>query len=141
MGEESKHQKAVVELLRLTPELRDSFFAPQNGAHLAGSSKQKAIHMSRLKAEGLRLGVSDLVIMEPILYRPLESGESLGLFLEMKRTKGGRISKSQAEWGEVVTERGYEFAVANGIDEAIEVIEDYVRRLKLCRRKKTLTGS
>lgn len=54
-----------------------------NGAHLAGSPRKRAAQMARLKAEGLVEGMPDLHIPE------------WDVWIEMKRTKGGRLSEEQ----------------------------------------------
>jgi len=61
------------------------------------------------KAEGLSSGVPDLMI--PHLF----------LFIEMKRTKGGRVSKEQKEWIEYLNTIGYLAVVCNGFEEAKNV--------------------
>jgi hypothetical protein len=62
---------------------------------------------ARLKAEGVRPGVSDLFV--PAWF----------LWIEMKRADGGSgLSDKQKEWAEYVTSLGYDFMVCNGFDHA-----------------------
>lgn len=131
---ESKEQQALIEYAMHVPELRDTIFAVPNGAHLAGDRLRRAKQISRLKAEGMRPGVYDLVVPEPILFRPMVSGEACGLFLEMK-TLDGRVSDEQDEWGRTVVRRGYEARVAFGVDEGIRILADYVRRIREAARR------
>ena len=63
-------------------------------------------------------GVPDLVIPEP-------RGQFHGLYIEMKRVKGSRVSEDQVRWGEALKERGYAFHIAYGADEAIDLIRTY----------------
>lgn len=130
---ESDEQKSVIKRARLSRETRSIFSIP-NGAHLKGNLKQRAIQMNILKAEGFMPGASDLVLPEPIMFRPLLPGECHGLYLEMKRTGDSRTSNQQLAFGEMVTERGYEFAVAHGLDEALYILEQYVKRLREAKK-------
>lgn len=130
---ETKEQQALIEYAMHVPELRDTIFAVPNGAHLAGDGKQKAIQIARLKREGLRPGVFDLVVPVPILRRPLEIGEAAGLFLEMK-TRSGSVSKDQQSWGEIVRAVGYEAEIAFGLDHGIRILDSYVKRIRAARR-------
>jgi hypothetical protein len=50
----------------------------------------------------------------------------LGLWLELKSEKG-RLSGSQIEFINDMTVQGYFAKVAFGIDEAIEIFEDYIK--------------
>ena len=59
-------------------------FAIPNGAALRGTPGQRAAQMARLKAEGFVPGIPDLHV------------PAWGLWVEMKRAKGGRVSKEQA---------------------------------------------
>ena len=125
---ESKEQITLVEFARLHKQLRSIFSVP-NGAHLKGNLKQRATQMSLLKAEGLMPGASDLILPEPIMTRPLHPGECHGLYLEMKRTGKSTTSDHQIDFGCMVAERGYEFRIAHGINEGIDILEDYIYRL------------
>lgn len=72
----------------------------------------------RLKAEGTRAGVSDLLVALPV-------APHAGLWLEMKSLEG-RPSREQIKWGHESIELGYAFAVARGADEALRLWLDYV---------------
>lgn len=114
---EHEEQSAVVDYLHTAyPEVL--FFSVPNGSMLGGG-RIGAVRMNTLKAEGLLPGVSDLVIFEP------RNGYS-AMFLEMKRDKGGKVSENQ-EWflAQVEARKGFG-AVANGFDEAREIIDTYL---------------
>lgn len=87
-----------------------------------GGQRHPAI-ARKLKAEGVRAGVSDYILA--FAKHPYN-----GLFLELKAGgKGfvrGRLSPDQVRFGQLVTERGYKFSVAYGTDEAISAIERYL---------------
>ena len=63
-----------------------------------------------------------------LLYAIVARGGKHGLYIEMKRREGGRVSDLQKEWIERLTAQGYECQVCHGFDEAIEVIERYYGR-------------
>lgn len=96
------------------------FWSNPNGAHLAGSIRQRAAQMNKLKAEGLLPGVSDLTIFEP-------RGGYTAMFLEMKRLDGGNgASDNQSHFIREVEKRGAFGVVANGYDEAKILLDDYL---------------
>jgi hypothetical protein len=98
------------------------FFAIPNGAFLGRDKKSAQINGAKLKAEGLKPGVSDLMLPVP------RNGWS-GLFIEMKvaDTKKGKPSKEQLEFGDFVRQQGYGFAICYGWKKASEIIKTYMR--------------
>jgi hypothetical protein len=68
---------------------------------------------------GLRTGIPDL-------FLPLARGGANGLYIELKRTKGGVVSEAQNFWIETLLNRGYWAVVCYGADEAIEAIIEYL---------------
>lgn len=112
------HEQVIVNrycLIRKIP-----MFAIPNGTYLNGTTLQRAKQMNHLKAEGLRKGVPDLFI-------PVAKKGYHGLFIEMKRIKGSTTSKEQKEWIALLELQGYKAVVCKGSEEAIEVIEEYMR--------------
>lgn len=87
-------------------------FAIPNGGH---RSKREA---GRLKAEGVRAGVSDI-------FAAIPSGTCHGLFLEMK-SMTGFPSREQKEWLAESADEGYAAACCRGANEAYRVWKDYV---------------
>ena len=71
----------------------------------------------RLKVEGVSRGVPDLFI------------PAWGLWIEMKRTKGGVVSVEQADWIEYLQGLGYAAVVCRGCDEAKAVAEKHRREV------------
>ena len=93
------------------------FFAVPNANNMSSSNKRYAINVAnRMKKEGVRSGVYDLVILD---YKRV-------LFLEMKRLKGSRTSLDQIDWGLTFTELGHDNIICKGADEAIEVIKGWL---------------
>lgn len=87
-------------------------FAIPNGG---GRSKREA---GRLKAEGVKAGVSDLMCALP-------SGSFHGLFIEMKSLTG-YASREQREWIARCQRIGYHGAVCRGADVAFAEWKAYV---------------
>lgn len=75
-----------------------------------------AVRGARAKAEGVRAGVSDL-------FLPVPGPGGAGLWIEMKKRKGGTLSAEQKAWGEAMKARGYAFMVAKGWREAAKALE------------------
>lgn len=113
---ESEEQQAVMEWAEAAsgkwPELRLLYHVPNEGRRSMATG-------GRLRAEGLKSGVPDLCL-------PSAHGEYHGLYIEMKRTKGGRATPEQKEWLEMLEEEGYKTEICNGADAAIETIGAYL---------------
>lgn len=89
-----------------------------------GYGKGAQIKGARLRAEGLKSGVPDVLIFDSCEVQ--EDGEALphsGCAIELKRQKGGRVSESQKRWLVDLKRRGWFTAVCNGFDEARKVVE------------------
>lgn len=109
---EHAEQVSLVQWFEVTyPALR--IFAIPNGG------KRGKLEAMRLKQEGVRSGVPDLMI-------PVPCGGFHGLFVEMKKTKGGTVSKEQKDWIAYLVKNGYKAQVCNGYKEARAVIESYL---------------
>lgn len=119
---EHAEQVAVVKWLRAThPDAL--FYAVPNGGF---RFRRTAI---LLALEGVVSGVPDLCIAEP------RNGFH-GLYIEMKRVKDGRVSKTQAEFGEALIKRGYCFKICFGAEDAIATIKEYFHVSKPARVRK-----
>ncbi len=90
-------------------------FAVPNGARTSISVAK------RLKAEGLRAGVPDVVL-------PVARGDWHGLFIEFKRVGGhlSDVSAVQAEWGMALMEQGFLVFTCFGFEEARTTVLDYL---------------
>lgn len=111
------------------PRLAMLFAIPNGGArHPATGAK--------LKAEGVRPGVPDVMLAVPgfdVLETPGDDGlgiraERHGLFIELKRTRGGTVSAEQRAWHDRLRRQGYRVAVCRGWTEAVAAIADYLDR-------------
>lgn len=94
------------------PELRLLHHIPNGG------SRGKA-EAARFKAEGVKAGVPDL-------FLPVARGPYHGLFIEMKKLKGGRVSAEQKAWIAALKAQGYRAEVCHDWEEAAALIEDYL---------------
>ena len=73
----------------------------------------------KTKAQGVRKGYPDINL-------PVRNKEYTGLYIELKRIKGGRLSQEQKEWKEHLNSQGYLCVTCKGHIEAIQVIRDYL---------------
>lgn len=104
-------------------ELEWAFAIPNGGSR--GSAKKDAMIVgARLKATGVKAGVSDIFI-------PIPRHNLAGLFIELKKSPehGGKVgdaSPKQLEFGEAMMSRGYGFVICCGWQEAVSVIEQWM---------------
>ena len=85
----------------------------------AGGARTSISEAKRIKATGYKRGFPDVFIYEP-------RGVHHGLSIEMKREKGGVVSKHQKQWKEDLSERGFKATIAKGYDHAVQILEDYL---------------
>ncbi|MDB5996873.1 MAG: hypothetical protein JWP42_4009 [Pseudomonas sp.] len=81
--------------------------------------QRNVIVAAKLKAEGVRAGFPDLMLLIP------RHGFS-GLMIEMKRVKGGRMQPEQIEWQVWLNEQGFMVVTCNGAEAARETIRTYL---------------
>jgi hypothetical protein len=97
---------------RRHPELKGLFHVPNGGA-------RDKITGARLKREGVKAGVPDVLLL-------VARGEYHGLAIEMKRQKGGVLSQNQKAWINRLNARGYKAVACRGAADAIKTIEGYL---------------
>lgn len=116
MRTESEEQIAVIEWFDwwAAPELKGRLFAVPNGG------LRNKVVAARLKREGVRAGVPDLMLLTP-------RHTFAGLVIEMKREKGGRLEKEQAEWLEWLAKQNFMTVVCRGFQPAVDTIVSYLR--------------
>lgn len=76
-----------------------------------------------LKAEGVKPGVPDICL-------PVPKGGYHGLYIELKRRKGGTVSKEQEAWIRALTAEGYCCALCHGWEAARDEIMRYIKEDK-----------
>jgi hypothetical protein len=112
---EAHEQRTLVQWATLAaveePRLRLLMMIP-NGAARPGTR-------GALVAQGLRSGVPDLFLATPV---PPYGG----LWLELKRRSGGRVTPEQREWIARLRAAGYRAEVCRGWEEARHCILDYL---------------
>ena len=95
------------------PELRLMYHIPNEGKRTRGTG-------GRMRAEGLKKGVPDICL-------PVARGGAHGLYIEMKRQAGGRITPEQSRWMDDLHAQGYEVALCRGWEAASKIIMDYLK--------------
>ena len=73
-----------------------------------------------LKAQGVKSGVPDMCL-------PVARGGDHGLYIELKRQKGGVVSETQKSWITALAKQGYKAVVCKGAEEAIGTIKEYLQ--------------
>ena len=115
---EAEEQIALFEWATLQsgrfPELALLYHVPNGGS-------RNKIEAARLRAQGVKSGVPDLCL-------PVARGANHGLYIELKRQRGGRISEEQVRWIDGLLKQGYAAAICKGWQEAASVIIDYLRQ-------------
>lgn len=106
---EDGHQVALAQWLDLRG-LR--WFHPPNGG------QRHAIVARKLKTQGVKAGVPDVIITSPVPGRP----EVRGVALELKTPKG-RLSDSQKSWLDGLEADGWVCLVGYGWSDAVAQIE------------------
>lgn len=94
------------------PELALMFHIPNGG-------KRSKAEAGRFRAEGVKAGVPDICL-------PVPRGKFHGLYIEMKKLKGGTVSREQKEWGAQLARQGYCWKVCHGWAEARDVLTEYL---------------
>ena len=83
-----------------------------------GGLRSKAT-AARMKREGALAGIPDICL-------PVSQNSYHGLYLELKRPIGGRLSDKQSEIIAMLREEGYRVDICRGFDAAREAIESYL---------------
>ena len=83
----------------------------------AGGMRTHLITAKKMKAQGLKRGVPDILIFEP-------NKKYKGLMIELK-VKGNYPTKEQKEWIVYLNDRGYYACVCKGFEEFKKVFNEY----------------
>ena len=95
------------------PELRLMHHCPNGGSRNARESHN-------LRLQGVKTGIPDI-------FLPCARGPWHGLYIEMKRRKGGRVSVDQQRMILALRAHGYKVEVCRGWEEAMDTICEYLR--------------
>jgi hypothetical protein len=123
--EDSEQITFINRVRHLYPWLSDCVMAIPNG----GFRHPKLAAL--LKLAGVLKGAPDILVA---VVRPVPRSSKMiyrwgarpGLFIEMKRKKGGKVSDDQHRVHSALRRQGYEVVVANGADQAWSIFEEYV---------------
>jgi hypothetical protein len=91
--------------------------------HIPNGGNRPGVTGAILKREGVKPGVPDISL-------PVARGPYHGLYIELKRTVSGKISKAQQRWLDALTKEGYRAVVCLGFGEAKAAIERYLQEDK-----------
>ncbi len=96
-------------------------FAIPNAGGFSGGFKANVARVAKLRREGVKGGVPDLMLATP-------RGRFHGLFLEMKRADGvpSDVSSEQDAWHMALLLEGYAVVAAFGFEQARKAILDYL---------------
>jgi len=111
---EREIQKMVIAWADLQPELKGRVI------HIPNEGKRSIVGGFLAKKEGLRPGVSDLLI-------PIARGGYIGMWIELK-SKSGKVSDVQRSFMADMETLGYMTTVCRSFDRAVHVISSYMRQ-------------
>ena len=94
------------------PELTLMYHVPNGGSRNTAEAR-------RLKAQGVKPGVPDICL-------PVPRGKYHGLYIELKRQRGGKISSLQKIWLTALAGQGYKCLVCFGAEDAEWEIVKYL---------------
>ena len=113
---EAQEQKTLFEWAAIMekqyPELSLMHAIPNGGS-------RNAIEARNLRLQGVKAGVPDI-------FLPCARNGFHGLYIELKRIKGGRVSVEQKKMLLALQEQGYKAVVCYGWEEAANVIQEYM---------------
>lgn len=115
---EEKLQRAVARVLDASGLL---------WCHVPNGGQRNAIVAAKLKGQGVKPGVPDILVFDGILFgHPLTGlAEAYkGLAIELKNGKAGRISPAQHEWMDAMLDRGWRVEVCRSLDEVLDLLRE-----------------
>ena len=87
--------------------------------HIPNGGSRNPVEARNLRMQGVKAGVPDI-------FLPCARKGYHGLYIELKRQRGGRVSPEQRQMIADLREQGYKVEVCAGFDAAREVIEEYL---------------
>lgn len=112
---ESQEQEQLITYCRTYKHLFLTYSA-QNGIKISDNRKFGII--AKMKKEGMLTGLPDVCI-------PYARKGFHGLYIEMKRQKGGVLSVDQKIVGQLLKDQGYKVEVCKGFAEAKKIVDEY----------------
>ena len=97
--------------------------------HVPNGGNRNVVTGAKLKRQGVKPGIPDILIFDSPkrAIREMvgcEIKRFKGIVIELKRKKGGQVSKTQKEWLNKLEDRGWLTRVCKGADEAIDWLEE-----------------
>lgn len=108
----SERQEQIMLFAWLRKSKIPAFAIPNGGS-------RHPLEAINLKRAGVEPGVPDLMI-------PIMRNGYGGLFIELKRTDGGKLSENQERWRDILKAQGYLWIEAHGANEAILSVKNYL---------------
>jgi hypothetical protein len=87
--------------------------------HVPNGGSRNHLEARALKRGGVKPGVPDLCL-------PVARGGFHGLYIELKRVEGGRVTELQSGWMDSLLAQGYRVAVCKGWENAAALILEYL---------------
>lgn len=97
---------------------------------IGGSTSAIKARAVKMKKMGTSKGFPDLLVFIPITGVTGEIDSYQMCAIEMKRRKGGTVSKDQKRWLEILQASGAMTAVCHGADEAIAFIDAIMKEVQ-----------
>lgn len=88
---------------------------------IPNGGKRDLIAAARLKAEGVKPGVPDICL-------PVPRGDKHGMYIELKRRKGGHATLGQMTWLDALARQGYHCMLCYGWEHARDEIIRYMEQ-------------
>lgn len=113
---EKQEQEALFDWAQYRTDLQLMF-------HVTNEGRRSVQYTQSLLRQGMKPGVPDIML-------PVARGRYHGLFIELKRRIGGRVSPEQRAWQKALIEEGYCAVICKGFEDAKETIDWYMRGAK-----------
>ena len=127
-GTESGHQQAL--MCWCNQQVRNGKYPMLRWIHsIPNGGLRNKVTASRLKAEGVKKGVSDVFLPYPVIVSHSIGGGVQwchGLYIEMKKPGKGRLSIDQQNFIADMYTEGYATAICNTWEEAARAIVKYL---------------
>ena len=101
-----------------------------SGNEIGGSTPAMKARAVKMKKMGTSKGFPDLLVFIPITGVTGEIDSYQMCAIEMKRRKGGIVSKDQKRWLEILQASGAMTAVCHGADEAIAFVDAIMKEVQ-----------
>lgn len=90
--------------------------------HIPNGGRRTLLQGLKFKRLGVKAGVPDICIV-------VANKTHHGLYIELKRREGGRLSDAQRHWLTLLNKQGYQAIMCEGADEAVAAVTKYLANL------------